>query len=206
MKIVLVFGLKFNYGPSAILRRMQFGTLCRMNLLLLWLHAMPFLMSNTLSWVWDKSVKWGGGRHYFLFNVSHILIKYLVFYEFVRKKRSLKKECGCVKCGEKKPSWNLSFTLTWLRKMCVDKLENVLVTFGPYEMWTSATTEGDADDYDSQLDFYLITYKVDVVVKNWNLPIFILGWNQFSNKSGKMTKTKTSSNENSRTVSILCDN
>lgn len=26
-------------------------------------------------------------------------------------------------------SWNHSFTLTWLRKMCVDKLENVLVIF-----------------------------------------------------------------------------
>lgn len=88
--------------------------------------------------------------------------------------------CVCAKCGGKKPSsssWNHSFTLTWLRKMCADKLENVLVTSHTCieQVQRARVTAG---DYASQLDFYLITHKVDVVVKNWNF-LFLLSFSLF---------------------------
>lgn len=92
----------------------------------------------------------------------------------------------CAKCDEWKkkneiPSWNHSFTLTWLRKMCVDKLENVLVTFliktsmCVYEWnlrnkcmhcrgwrWWLRVAIGFLFDY---------TQSGCVAVKNWNFPV-----------------------------------
>lgn len=150
-----------------------------MILLLLWLHAKQYI-----HWVHrDKSVKHFWGEVCCTISLHHTDFDWISSFfmcsrfHFVKKGKNQVSQSGSKeqkkrkkRKKERKPSWNHSFTLTWLHKMYADKPEIVLVTFHVNKC--SAATEGERlGDYDLQLDFYLITHKVNECCR-WKIEIF----------------------------------